>query len=190
MSKNKKILLMLAKGGFSQADVAAALHVSKRDVSACAKVLRERSLTFEALGAMGAAEIDDAYFPKDGRRPSEAYLQPDLAGMVGRKKRSPKLPVKLMWIEYCEEAAAEGRMSYSYQTFCEMFSEEAERLGATRHFRHEPGAKAYIDWALPLLTGKVQSTCVHSSAFHSMCMVASGLDSAHLRCLPQKAEYM
>lgn len=147
MSKNKKILLMLAKGGFSQADVAAALHVSKRDVSACAKVLRERSLTFEALGAMGAAEIDDAYFPKDGRQPSEAYLQPDLAGMVERKKRSPKLPVKLMWIEYCEEAAAEGRMSYSYQTFCEMFSEEAERLGATRHFRHEPGAKAYIDWA-------------------------------------------
>ena len=23
----------------------------------------------------------------------------------------------------------------------------AERLDATRHFRHEPGAKAYIDWA-------------------------------------------
>ena len=96
MSKNKKILLMLAKGGFSQADVAAALHVSKRDVSACAKVLRERSLTFEALGAMGAAEIDDAYFPKDGRRPSEAYLQPDLAAMFGSKRRSPKLPGKLM----------------------------------------------------------------------------------------------
>ena len=60
----------------------------------------------------------------------------------------------LMWIEYCDEAAAEGRMSYSYQTLCEKFSEEAERLGATRHFWHEPGAKAYIDWALPLLTGK------------------------------------
>ena len=28
-----------------------------------------------------------------------------------------------------------------------MFSNEAERLGAVRHFRHEPGAKAFIDWA-------------------------------------------
>ena len=37
-----------------------------------------------------------------------------------------------MWIEYCEEAAAEGRMSYSHQSFCEMFSEEAERLGGVR----------------------------------------------------------
>ena len=154
MSKNKKILLMLAKGDFSQADVAAALHVSKRDVSACAKVLRERSLTFEALSAMGATEVDDAYFPKDGRQPSEAYLQPDLAASVERKKKSPKLPVKLMWIEYCEEAAADDRLAYSYQTFCEMFSQEAERLDAKRHFAHEPGAKAYIDWALPLLTGK------------------------------------
>ena len=33
MSKNKKILLMLAKGGATQSDIAAALHVSKRDVS-------------------------------------------------------------------------------------------------------------------------------------------------------------
>ena len=34
MSKRKKILLMLAKGGASQSEVAAALHASKRDVSA------------------------------------------------------------------------------------------------------------------------------------------------------------
>ena len=154
MSKNKAILLMLAKGGVSQADVAAALHVSKRDVSAAAKVMRDRSLTFESVSAMGAAEVDAEYFPRDGRGPSEAYLQPDLESLVKRKMRSRKLPVKLMWIEYCEEAASQGKMAYSYQSFCEMFSKEAERLDATRHFRHDPGAKAYIDWALSLLTGK------------------------------------
>ena len=37
MSKNKKILLAVAKGGMSQPDIAALLHVSKRDVSAAAK---------------------------------------------------------------------------------------------------------------------------------------------------------
>lgn len=41
MSKNKKMLMMLAKGGVSQSDVAAALHVSKRDVAAGAKAIRE-----------------------------------------------------------------------------------------------------------------------------------------------------
>lgn len=52
MSKRRKILLMLAKGGASQREVAAALHVSRRDVSACAKVLRERALTFDEVSAM------------------------------------------------------------------------------------------------------------------------------------------
>ena len=47
MSKKKKVLLMLAKGGVPQSEVAAALHVSKRDVSACASVLRERGLAFD-----------------------------------------------------------------------------------------------------------------------------------------------
>ena len=41
MSKNKKILMMLAKGGASQSEIAAALHVSKRDVSSGTKAIRE-----------------------------------------------------------------------------------------------------------------------------------------------------
>ena len=36
--------------------------------------------------------------------------------------------------------------------FARLFAEEAERMGATRHFVHEPGAKCYIDWALPVIT--------------------------------------
>ncbi|MDO4539116.1 MAG: IS21 family transposase [Coriobacteriales bacterium] len=159
MSKRRKILLMLAKGGLSQSDVATALHASKRDVSACARVLRERRLTFDEVSAMAQAEID-GLFPSDGRRPNEAYLQPDLEAMVARKVRSRKLPVKLMWMEYCDEAAARGRLAYSYQTFCEMFSSEAERLDAKRHFLHKPGEKVYIDWAgdVAWLTDKVLGT--------------------------------
>ena len=38
MSKYKKILLTVAKGGMSQSEIAASLHVSKRDVSAAARV--------------------------------------------------------------------------------------------------------------------------------------------------------
>ena len=63
MSKRKKILLMLAKGGVSQAGVAAALHASKRDVSACAKAIRERGLTFDDVAAMGAAESESESTP-------------------------------------------------------------------------------------------------------------------------------
>ena len=102
MSKNKKILLMLAKGGATQSDIAAALHVSKRDVSAGAKVMRECGLTFDAVSSMDADAVDDMFFAKEERRPNDAYLRPDMAALVERKKMSRKLPVKLFWLEYCE----------------------------------------------------------------------------------------
>ena len=160
MSKNKKILLMLAKGGATQSDIAAALHVSKRDVSAGAKVMRECGLTFDAVSSMDADAVDDMFFAKEERRPNDAYLRPDMAALVERKKMSRKLPVKLFWLEYCERAAAEGKLAYAYQTFCEMFADAAGKMGATRHFSHEPGAKCFIDWAgdVAHLTDKLLGT--------------------------------
>lgn len=147
MSKSKRLLLALTKGGMSQAEVAASLHVSKRDVSAAARVVRDHGLTYDQVAAMDAAAIDDTFFPREGRGPDPAYLQPDMVALVERKRRNRKLPVKLLWAEHCELAADRGLLSYSYQAFCRMFADEAERLGATRHFEHEPGAKCYIDWA-------------------------------------------
>ena len=160
MSKNKKILMMLAKGGASQADIAAALRVSKRDVSAGAKAIKEYGLTFDAVSSMDADVIDDLFFPKEAREPNDAYLQQDMAPLVERKKRNRKLPVKLFWIEYCERAEAAGKLAYSYQMFARLFAEEAERMDATRHFVHEPGAKCYIDWAgdVAHLTDKLLGT--------------------------------
>lgn len=147
MSKRKKILLMLAKGGASQSEVAAALQASKRDVSACARAIRERGLAFDAIAAMTAAEVDEIMLPPNGKPVEAAYLIPDMAPLVERKKGNRKLTVKMFWMEHREAAAAAGRLAYSYQTFCEMFSDAAERAGARRRLAHEPGAKAYVDWA-------------------------------------------
>ena len=161
MSKNKKILLMLAKGGATQSDIAAALHVSKRDVSAGAKVMRECGLTFDAVSSMDADAIDGMFFAKEGRRPNDAYLRPDMEALVERKKMSRKLPVKLFWLEYCERAAAEGKLAYAYQTFCEMFADAAGRMGrpGTSPTSLGPNASS-IDWAgdVAHLTDKLLGT--------------------------------
>ena len=58
MSKRRKILLMLAKGSVSQSEMAAALRANRCDVSACARAIRERGLTFDAVAAMSDAEVD------------------------------------------------------------------------------------------------------------------------------------
>ena len=147
MPRNKKNLMMLAKGGASQSDIAAALHVSKRDVPTGAKAVCECSPTFDAVSQMDADVVDDLLFPKEEREPNDAYLQQDMAPLVERKKKNRKLPVKLFRIEYCERAEAEKKLAYSYQMFARQFADEAERMDVTRHFAHEAGAKCYIDWA-------------------------------------------
>ena len=86
---------MLTKGGMSQADIASALHASKRDVSAGARAIREYGLTFDAVSEMDVDAIDDLFFPKKGRKPSDVYLQQDMELLVERKKKNRKLPVKL-----------------------------------------------------------------------------------------------
>ena len=130
MSKKKKILLMLAKGGVSQSEVAAALHASKRDVSACARAIREHGIAFDDVSAMTEAEVDGMLAPSARGKAESAYLVPDMAPLVERKKRNRKLTVKMFWMEHCEEAASAGKSAYSYQTFCEMFADAAERAGA------------------------------------------------------------
>lgn len=64
MAKMKKVLLMLLKGGNSQGEVAAVLHVSKRDVSEAAKAIREHNLTYEEILGMDPAAVEDKLFPK------------------------------------------------------------------------------------------------------------------------------
>lgn len=157
MSKNKKILTMLTRGGVSQKEIASILHCSKRDVSVAARVIREHGLEPEQIEMMDAVAVDELFFPKAEREKNEAYLQPDMETYIERKKKHRKIPVKHFWGEYCELAAHAGLMSYSYQTFCEMFSDLAEKTGATKHFVHEPGAKYYIDWAgdVSWLTDKI-----------------------------------
>lgn len=71
MAKMKKVPLMLLKGGSSQDDVAAALHVSKRDASSAAKAIKEHGLTYDEVADMDPSAVDDALFPKKraaGRR--------------------------------------------------------------------------------------------------------------------------
>ena len=81
-------------------------------------------------------------------------------------------------------AVAKGGMSQSeiaaaLQAFCEMFADEAERMGATRHFEHEPGAKCYIDWRLPVSNGNRQSNSPRSPGMNSL-VTATSCSSHHL----------
>jgi transposase len=175
MPKYKKILSMVARGGTSQQDIASMLRCSKRDVSRAVKVLREHGLTTQAIEEMDETAISELFFSKEPRAKNEAYLQPEIESFVERKKRHTKIPIKQFWGEYCVLSQQSGLLSYSYQTFCEMFQAVAEKTDAIRRFIHEPGAKCYIDWAgdTGFLTDKILGKKTKVYVF-VMCLPFSG----------------
>ena len=137
---------MLARGGHSQAEVVAIVGCSKRDVSECARWLREHPAGVGELEAMSESDAA-SLFAAPPRQRGGPHIQVDAPALVERKSRNPRLPLKLMWAEHCEAAAAAGRLPYSYSQFCEIFSEEAGKAGVSASFTHVPGQKAYVDWA-------------------------------------------
>lgn len=56
MSKRKRILELLARGGHRQAEVAAVIGCSKRDVGECARLLRESGMGPAEVEAMSEAD--------------------------------------------------------------------------------------------------------------------------------------
>lgn len=146
MSEGKRVPVMLARGGHGQADVAAIVGCGKRDVSECARFLREGGIGAEGLGAMSEADAASIFAApprgRDGSRP-----QVDAPALVEGRSGNPRPPPKLMWAERCEAASAAKRLPYSHSRFCEVFSEEAKGSGASAHLVHEPGQRACMGWA-------------------------------------------
>lgn len=98
--------------------------------------------------------------------------------------------LKLLHAEYVDRCELDKSVVIGYDHFCKRYRTFTVANNVTSHVGHKAGRIVEVDWSLSLLTDKLQSTCVHSPALHSMCIVASGFSSAHLRCRWQKAEYM
>lgn len=114
---------MLARGGHSQAETAAIVGCSKRDVSECASWLRKSGTMLEQLEAMSEAEAAASGGGDDG------HLQVEAKSLVERKSRT-----RACCSSSCGPSAARrgaGRLPFSYSRICEILSEGAGRSGAS-----------------------------------------------------------
>lgn len=155
MSKKKRALVMFAKGGHSQVDVPAIVGCSKRDVNECARFLRDSGMRVDELEAMSETDVATVFNAPPRQRDS-SHLEVDVPALVMRKSINTRLTIKLMWTENCEVVSAARKLTCLYLWFCEVFSEEAKRSGASARFVHEFGQKACVDWALSVNAGKAK----------------------------------
>jgi transposase len=144
MSTRRKEIVRLLEEGRSQNEIAEALHCSKRDVSAIARMIREKGLGGATLAGLAEEDIRRMVAPPKER--VSGYVQPDFERLA--KELSKRgVTRKLLWHEYTSTAAPERGALYGYSYFCEEFEKWLSASTATARLRHVPGRAVYIDWA-------------------------------------------
>ena len=144
MSTKRKQIVRLLGEGRSQNEVVEALHCSKRDVAAVAKMIKETQMDGSTLAELTEDDIRQMVAPPKERESN--YIQPDYEYLA---KELPKRGVsrKLLWLEYTNTTTPEGGALYQYSYFCEEFEKFLNASKATAKLKHIPGKVVYIDWA-------------------------------------------
>jgi transposase len=144
MATKRKEIARLLLEGMSQRDICCAMHCSKRDVSAVAKMVKATGISKEALAELTEQDVRQLLSPTKQRE--EPYVQPDLERIASELKR-PGVTRKLLWYEYGNTTLGDGQKLYSYQQFCKLVDRHLLITKATMHLTHEPGRVLYVDWA-------------------------------------------
>jgi len=144
MSTKRKSIARLLGEGRSQNEVVEALHCSKRDVAAVAKMIKETKMDGGTLATLEEEDIRQMVAPSRERESN--YIQPDFEYLA---KELPKRGVtrKLLWLEYTNTTTPEGGALYQYSYFCEELDKFLNASKATAKLKHIPGKVVYIDWA-------------------------------------------
>jgi len=162
MATKRKEIIRLLREGVSQADICRALHCSKRDVSATARMLKDTGITGEALADLTEDDVRQLACHRDPA--PTVYIEPDLE-RIARELKRPGVTRKLLWYEYGNTVTDSGAKLYSYQQFCKLIDRHLSQTGAVMHLRHTPGRTLFVDWAGDTLAIKDRVTGTTSKVY-------------------------
>lgn len=144
MSTKRKEIARLILEGRSQNEVVAALHCSKRDVSAVAKAIKERGLNSNTIAGLNEEDFRQMVSPPKER--ASIYIQPDFENLA-KELTKRGVTRKLLWYEYGNTTVPKGHALYQYSQFCHEFDKWLSVNKATARIKHVPGKVIYVDWA-------------------------------------------
>ena len=140
--------------GLTRAQTATAVGVSTGTVSHILERASAAGLSWPLPDGLDDEALRARLYPSVAR--DAGCVQPDWEAVLAelgrkRKRRRTRVTRRQLWVEYRDEARAQGGTPYSYSRFCALLAERLERQGrkAQMHFDYEPGL-----WGLSDFSGK------------------------------------
>jgi DNA-binding Lrp family transcriptional regulator len=144
MKDIRNLLALVAKGNYSNREIATSLGISHQSVS--------RHLDKFAKAGVGiqeACDLDDEAlaaicYPISPGPKSNAAVMPNLDAILTELAKPNPPTRKVLYDEYCEQFPEE---SYGYSQFCEFIRQAKKDSNLTMHLEHVPGDQLLIDFA-------------------------------------------
>jgi len=148
--------------GLTRAQTATAAGVSTGTVSHILERASAAGLSWPLPDGLDDETLRARLYPSVAR--DAGCVQPDWETVLAelgrkRKRRRTRVTRRQLWVEYRDEARAQGAAPYSYSRFCALLAERLEGQGgkAQMHFDYEPGLWGLSDFSgktLALRTGR------------------------------------
>ncbi len=129
--------------GMTGRETQPARHVSQRGTGLAGEAADKVGLTWGDVADIPGREVCDLLFPAQGEV-RDAYAEPDWEWARPGPRRDGVTP-GLLWEEHRDEAARDGLVSRSHDTFCRGREAFVAAGGAANHLEHKPGQVTGVD---------------------------------------------
>ena len=142
---NYREILRLQSLGFSQAEIAKAMGITRQTAAGVLRRASEAELQYENAADLSDREIAQKLF-STGAEPKPTYKMPNYEE-VHKELQKPGVTIMLAWHEYYEKCRQNGELAYQETQFRKYYHEWALQTKATMHINRKPGELMEVDWA-------------------------------------------
>ncbi|WP_042409524.1 hypothetical protein, partial [Corynebacterium jeddahense] len=108
MVTNYRLIMLALVQGRSWSQITSDLGCSRSSIDKASRVLRSTGMDEDTITALSAQELSEL-FPDNRRRDSDAFVEPDFAGIAARRRRGERVTLKVEHHKYTRRQAASGQ---------------------------------------------------------------------------------
>ena len=146
MVTNYRLIMLALVQGRSWSQITSDLGCSRSSIDKASRVLRSTGMDEDTITALSPQELSEL-FPDNRRRDSDAFVEPDFAGIAARRRRGERVTLKVEHHKYTRRQATSGQQHYSYRQFCALFENYVDVNDLTALLTHAPGEELCVDWS-------------------------------------------
>lgn len=141
---NYKEILRLHSLGINNTCVAKSCNCARSTVISTVQRAQEKEITWEDIRSLSEAEVARRLYPATSM--GRQYKMPGYE-YVHQEMQKSGVTLSLLWVEYCEQCRANGKLPYQFTQFNKYYSDFVHKTKATMRLEHKPGETMQVDWA-------------------------------------------